>query len=154
MAAVRGPRPRATESPRAGSRNSGQPFSAPALVLMMRPRKTKNRTATGTAMMAAAASLSGYWFSRPSWPDASCAAPSVSVTSPAQPVAQRSLFVGLELTDPCRQPRHLLRGALTAGRWASFDSRAWLGVSLLACRGGAGVEARIARIKVNCGRWS
>ena len=39
----------------------GHPLTAPSLVFMMRFWKMKNITATGIVMIAAAASLSGYW---------------------------------------------------------------------------------------------
>ena len=46
---------------------------------MIRRWKTKNKSATGIVISVDAASLSGKRFPTPSWPDASCATPFVSV---------------------------------------------------------------------------
>ncbi len=57
----------------------GHPLTAPSLVFMMRFWKTKNITATGIVMIAAAASLTGYCVPWLSCPDAREATPLVSV---------------------------------------------------------------------------
>src|SRR5690606_16632639 len=56
-------------------------LTAPSLVFMMRRWNTKNTTATGTVMIAAAASLSGYWLPWLSCPLARDATPLVRVVS-------------------------------------------------------------------------
>src|SRR6266566_9366135 len=56
-------------------------FTAPSLAFMMRRWKMKNTIATGIVMMAAAASLTGYWVPWLSCPEARAATPLVSVVS-------------------------------------------------------------------------
>ena len=56
-------------------------FTAPVVVFMIRRWKTKNSTATGMVMIAAAPSLSGNWLPWPRPPAASSATPLVSGVS-------------------------------------------------------------------------